>query len=76
MVGDSLRSLLLEMQGYKADVLEFVSSRCTDKNIMIRAHKKPSGNPQKLKKTYEQLQDMFHITPQLERYLRETNRYP
>jgi hypothetical protein len=43
MVGDSLRAMLLEMQGYQVDILEFASTRHTDKNIMLRAKKGHQG---------------------------------
>jgi hypothetical protein len=52
MVGDSLRAMLLEMQGYQVDIIEFSSIRYTDKNIMLRAKigqtrnlDKPTINP-------------------------------
>jgi hypothetical protein len=43
MVGDSLRAMLLEMQGYQVYILEFASTRHTDKNIMLRAKKGHQG---------------------------------
>ena len=69
MVGDSLRALLLEMQGYKVDILEFVSSRHTDKNIMMRAQRGHVQNMDVLKQEYEALREMFHVSPSLEYYL-------
>jgi SAM-dependent methyltransferase len=71
MVGDSLRALLLEMQGYKVDILEFVSSRHTDKNIMMRAQRGHVKDTDTLKQEYEALRTMFHVSPSLEYYLEQ-----
>lgn len=73
MIGDSLRSLLLEMQGYKVDVIEFVSARSTDKNILVRAKKRQINSISNLRAKYECLQTTFGITPHLENYLLEGN---
>lgn len=35
MVTDTLRALLLELHGYKANIFEFISSEHTNKNIML-----------------------------------------
>ena len=69
MVGDSLRALLLEMRGYKVDILEFVSTRYTDKNILLRAQKMQVSNLEKLEEEYMLLQKTFQVAPALERYL-------
>ena len=70
MVGDSLRAMLLEMQGYQVDIIEFASSRYTDKNIMLRAKKGQINNIDKLRDQYRTLQDTFNIYPTLEAYLK------
>jgi len=70
MVGDSLRAMLLEMQGYQVDIIEFASSRYTDKNIMLRAKKGQTRNIEKLSEQYRTLQETFNIYPTLEGYLR------
>jgi len=43
MVTDSLRALLLEAEGYDAQVFEFVALEHTSKNKMILAVKRPRG---------------------------------
>ena len=43
MVTDSLRALLLEAQGYDAQVFEFVALEHTSKNKMILAVRRPEG---------------------------------
>jgi len=69
MLGDSLRALLLKMQGYDVNVIDFITSRYTDKNVMIRAQKAQINKLEKTMDEYRTLQEMFGIRPQLERYL-------
>ena len=73
MVGDSLRSLLIEMQGYRSDIIEFVSSRSTDKNVMIRCERGQQKSQDKLRNEYEKLQGTFNFTLPLEAYLKQGN---
>ncbi len=69
MVGDSLRALLLETVGYKSAIFEFVSSRYTDKNIMLRAKKSSLGRIEEIKSEYEKIKNEFCVSPELETYL-------
>ena len=69
MIGDSLRALLLESEGYRTEILEFVSSRHTDKNIMIRARRAQTGNRREILSAYERMKADFHLQPELERLL-------
>ncbi len=69
MVGDSLRGLLMEMQGYKVSIFEFVSSRYTDKNIMLQANKGGVGKLAPIKEEYEKIKAEFKVAPELETYL-------
>jgi hypothetical protein len=69
MVGDSLRAMLLEMHGYKVDIIEFASSRYTDKNIMLRAKWGQAKNAERLEEQYLTLQETFNLHPALEEYL-------
>ena len=69
MVGDSLRAMLLEMHGYQVDIVEFASTRYTDKNIMLRAKKGQAKNLDQLNDQYETLQKAFNFRPALEQYL-------
>ncbi len=69
MVGDSLRAMLLEKQGYQVDIIEFASSRYTDKNIMLRAKRGQVKRNDKLGDQYRALQETFNIYPALEGYL-------
>ena len=69
MIGDSMRALLLEMQGYKVDIIEFASSRYTDKNVMLRARIGQSKDKAGLNEEYSMLQNTFSLKPALEGYL-------
>ena len=69
MMGDSLRALLLQMQGYDVDMIEFVSSRYTDKNSMLRAQKGQTHNLNKLQEEYSNLKSAFRVAPPLEHYI-------
>ncbi len=69
MVGDSLRALLIEMEGYSVDIFEFVSSRYTDKNIMMRARKGGVCDRESSHSEYEKIRDEFKVRPALEVYL-------
>ncbi len=69
MVGDSLRALLLEIEGYKTDIFEFVSSRYTEKNIMIRVSKTSFRKDYDAREEYLKLSSEFHIRPELEKYI-------
>jgi hypothetical protein len=71
MVGDSLRAMLLEMQGYQVDIIEFASTRYTDKNIMLRAKIGQTRNLDKLNDQYQMLQQTFNFRPALEEYLKK-----
>jgi SAM-dependent methyltransferase len=69
MVADSLRALLVEMQGYEVGIFEFASSRYTDKNVMMRARRGNPRNRGELGAEYQRLRGAFHLSPPLEGYL-------
>ncbi len=69
MVGDSLRGLLMEMRGYRVTIFEFVSSRYTDKNIMLKARKSSIGKLSAIREEFRKIKSDFRVTPELERLL-------
>ena len=71
MLADSLRALLLESSGYKTDIIEFVSSRYTNKNVMIRAKLSAVRDREKILEEYRQIKDSFNTAPVLEEYMKE-----
>jgi SAM-dependent methyltransferase len=68
---DALRALILGIMGYKTEIIEFVSSDHTAKNLMIRAVKSgPTGDPASLAE-YQALKAWWQVEPYLEEILGE-----
>jgi len=71
MISDSMRALLLERNQYKVDIFDFVSSRFTEKNAMVRAIRTGSQKQEAVVREYESLSKEFRMTPYLEELLQE-----
>ena len=68
LVTDTLRAHLLELQGYRTQLVEFVPLEHTAKNVLIRAVKgAPAGAD--VRRAYEELRDALGLDPALERLL-------
>ena len=68
LVTDALRAQLLELAGYRTQLVEFVALEHTAKNVLIRAVKgKPAGDG--VRCAYEELRDSLGLDPALERLL-------
>lgn len=68
---DTFRALILRISGYRTDVVQFVSTEYTAKNLMIRAvGGLPAGDP-KFVREYNALKAYWNVTPYLERLLGE-----
>jgi SAM-dependent methyltransferase len=68
LVTDTLRAQLLELAGYRAQLVEFVALEHTAKNVLIRAVKgQPAGA--EVRRSYEDLRDSLGLEPTLERLL-------
>lgn len=67
MIGDTMRSLILEYCGFDTDIFEFSSSRHTDKNVMMRAVKIPASDKRKNAALgeYRRLKNLFNMEPKL-----------
>jgi hypothetical protein len=63
---DTLRSALLRAQGYRVDVVEFVDSAHTPRNLLIRAGR--TGRTES-REEYEKLTAQWGVTPALEKLL-------
>lgn len=77
LITDALRADMLEEQGYRTQILEFIDMEHTPKNILIRAVRQA----QPMKKTvpaqtddYRQIIDRMHISPTLYRLLHGDDR--
>jgi SAM-dependent methyltransferase len=66
---DTLRALILRICGYRCDVVQFVSSEHTAKNLMIRATRAGRVGDPTLVEEYLRLKDFLAVTPYLERVL-------
>lgn len=65
---DGLRAKLLEMEGYKTQILEFIDMEHTPKNILIRAVKQTQP-VDALTEDYKNCVNMLGVEPTLERLL-------
>ena len=68
LVTDTLRVQLLELEGYRAQLVEFVPLEHTAKNVLIRAVKGAAA-PVDARSAYEELRDSLRLDPALERLL-------
>ena len=65
---DALRANILELQGYRTQILEFIDIEHTPKNLLIRAIK--TGSPKKDWTKIDNFVEKFSIDPTLYRLLR------
>jgi SAM-dependent methyltransferase len=68
---DSFRALILRIMGYKTDVVEFVSSDHTGRNLLIRAVKRGKVDDPAALREYAELKTFWGVTPYLEKLLGE-----
>jgi SAM-dependent methyltransferase len=68
LLTDTLRAQLLELAGYRTQLVEFVALEHTPKNVLIRAvrGRRPGEGA---RRAYEDLRDSFGLEPTLERLL-------
>ena len=68
LITDTLRAQLLELHGYRAQLVELVPLEHTQKNVLIRAVRgAPAG--EEVQRSYEELRDSLGLDPALERLL-------
>ena len=75
LLTDAIRANLLEREGYDTQILEFIDMEHTPKNLLIRAVKKEkrSMKVRSSAANLEQVENLFHVKPTLERLLDEEN---
>ncbi|RUS47762.1 SAM-dependent methyltransferase [Cohnella sp. AR92] len=68
LVTDAVRAQLLELAGYKVQMLEFIDLENTPKNLLIRAVR--SGQPPKPEalREYEELKAFLDLSPYMEKH--------
>ncbi|GAB6992438.1 class I SAM-dependent methyltransferase [Paenibacillus pini] len=64
---DAVRAKLLDLMGYRTQLLEFIDMEHTPKNILIRAVKGSAANRNQLWREYEAFRDFLQATPYLEK---------
>ena len=67
---DTLRAQLLRIAGYKTDVVEFVGSEHTPRNLMLRAVKCGEGGGERYVREYAELKRFLGVEPYLETVLK------
>ena len=74
LITDGLRASMLEEQGYRVQVLEFIDMEHTPKNILLRAIKEPEkirrGDAAGKQEELERCMASLHVTPTPEKLLR------
>src|SRR5579875_2594117 len=76
LVTDTLRAARLEAAGYAVQILEFIETEHTPKNLLIRAIRSPHINRKKAIQSYQQLRDFWHVIPRIEKNLPLPDRPP
>jgi SAM-dependent methyltransferase len=66
---DSLRAAQLRLQGYKVDVVEFVDSAHTPRNLLLRARRTGVAPTDGQRAEYDTLTAQWGVTPALEKLL-------
>lgn len=68
---DALRAQLLEVLGYKAQVVEFIEIDHTPKNLLIRAVKSSFVKKEQAWKLYKEMKEILNVEPMLEKLLKK-----
>ena len=66
LLTDSIRANVLEIMGYRTQVLEFIDMEHTPKNIMIRAFFEDISNVDKVVEEYKEFKKEWQISPYIE----------
>lgn len=72
LMTDALRAELLEEQGYKVQILEFIDMEHTPKNLLIRAVKSSGMKPKGSKERLEHCLEELHLDPTLQKLFAES----
>jgi len=67
---DSLRAALLRLNGYKVEVVEFIDSAHTPRNLLLRSRRTSTPPTAAQQAEYEALTTEWGVTPALEKMLR------
>src|SRR5262245_19444214 len=71
LVTDAFRALALRIMGYRTDIVEFVATEHTPRNLMIRAVRgAPSADAEHVAE-YQEMKRFWNVTPYIEKVLGE-----
>jgi SAM-dependent methyltransferase len=73
---DALRSALLRLHGYQVDVVEFIDSRHTPRNLLLRARFTGAAADPAWARDYRSLVDLWGVSPSLHRLLDDSQPTP
>ena len=68
---DACRAQILRILGYRTDVVQFIDSKHTPKNLMIRAQKALNPENRTLTMKYKALTNFWKIEPSIEKLLKD-----
>ena len=68
---DALRAATLRLEGYRVDVVEFVESRHTPRNTLLRAVRTGPGRTDDARRELDELTGSWHVRPRLQELLGE-----
>jgi hypothetical protein len=71
LLTDALRALILRIMGYQTEVIQFISTEHTAKNLMIRATRSVKPGDPRFVCEYRALTDLWQVTPYLAQLLGE-----
>jgi SAM-dependent methyltransferase len=71
---DTLRAALLRLHGYRVEVVEFVDSKHTPRNLLLRAVHTGAPQTDAQQREYDELVSTWSVTPHLARVLHTGNR--
>lgn len=66
LLTDSVRANVLEIMGYRTQVIEFIDMEHTPKNVMIRAFLEKTNNISKVVNQYKEFKNEWNISPYIE----------
>jgi hypothetical protein len=72
LVTDAFRALALRIMGYKTDIVEFVATEHTPRNLMIRAVRTEATPQAAYVSEYQEMKRFWGVTPYIEKALGET----
>ncbi len=67
---DAIRAAVLRTEGYRVDVIDFVDSRHTPRNTLLRAVRTEAGGAEEVRRELEELTGTWGVRPRLAELLR------